>query len=215
VGVAGARAGLACLPGSESLSAPAHLFACAASFSPTNSPTTKTRPLLAKGENPGPHTIASCTKPLRFSSPPPSAFNAALFSRVYLVVVDCCCHSHSTAPVSNPTRSLSSSSIDRFAIHPLTSNRTVTHPRLSYSAHSNTPLNSKSAHPPSLALLRVAPNLRVAVATTSASGHQSINRPVDSHRSQHHHLVAAINLTRPMRSRVSSSHTLLTTRRAL
>ena len=92
------------------------------------------------------------------------AANAARFSRVSGLVVDCCRPSHSTAPQSNRPRLLLSSSIDSSAIHRLTTSRIVTHPRLSHSAHSTSPLNSKSAHSPSLVLWRVTRNLRVAAA---------------------------------------------------
>jgi hypothetical protein len=44
---------------------------------------------------------------------------------------------------------------------------------------------------------------------------KSISQPVDIHRSQHRHRVAAINSIRPMRSRNPPLHTMLTTRRAL
>ena len=90
--------------------------------------------------------------------------NTARFLRVSGLVVDCCRPSHSTAAQSNRPRLLLSSLIDSSAIHRLTTTRIVTHPRLSHSAHSTSPLNSKSARPPSLALWRVTRNLRVAAA---------------------------------------------------
>ena len=117
----------------------------------------------------------SCTKNRSISSHRQHTANTAQFLRVSGLVVDCCRPSHSTAAQSNrPRLLLSSSLIDSSAIHRLTTALIVTHPRLSHSAHSTSPLNSKFARPPSLVLWRVTRNLRVAAAraTRKQPAHQ-------------------------------------------
>jgi hypothetical protein len=110
------------------------------------------------------------------------ADHAALFSRVFGLVVDCCRSSHSTASASNRPRLLLSSSIDRSPIHRLTISRIVAHPRLLESAHSTPPQNSKSAHSASPVLWRVACNLRVA-ATTPTRQQRPTQQPAALHPS--------------------------------
>ena len=124
-------------------------------FLSTNSPpTTKTRPLLAtQVRSPTPSSAAP--KHHQYHRRNNTPCNAARFSRVSALVVDCCRLEHSTAPQSNRPRLLLSSFIDRSAIHRLTASRIATHPRLLDSAHSTPPPNSKSARPPSPVLCRV------------------------------------------------------------
>lgn len=152
------------LAAAHSLSCPPFsTFACTAGFSPTVLPPPKRASTSNRLGTPVP-IQAQLHKTPSISSHRQYTVNTARFLRVSGLVVDCCRPSHSTAAQSNRPRLLLSSLIDSSAIHQLTTTLIVTRPRLSHSAHSTSPLNSKSARPPSLVLRRVTRNLRVAAA---------------------------------------------------
>lgn len=193
----------------------AHLLCLRRQLSPTVLSTTKQGLYQNVSSQPRSPYKPSFTKTPPLSLRPHHADHVALFPRVFGLVVDCCRSSHSTASASNRPRLLLSSSIDRSAIHRLTSSRIVTHPRFSQPAH--------SVHLKTVSLLillhlcfgasRVTCEWRPQQQRASSAPRNS--QLLDTHRSQHHHHADAIKLMRQSWSRTSSRHTLLTTRRAL